>query len=417
MNMKKQAKNIGLAVKTPVKNNTGRIRLGKNDKQLKEIAHKLTERVKELNYLYGISKLIETTGSSLDELLQGAVKLIPPAWQYPEITCARIQIKNKEMITANFNATKWKQEEKIFVKGEPYGKVEVYYLKKKPEADEGPFLKEERDLIHAIAERLGHIIERKLADDALQTLYMNEKELRKELEAEMNNRVDYTRGLIHELKTPLTSLLATSQLLHEEIKDNKLSRLSNYVWQNACNLNSRIDELHDVIRGEIGKLNLKLKPVDIENILVDIAEEAEILAQRCNKQLELKINSPLPKVYADGVRVKQILMNLLNNAFEYAIDDSLVQIIAAADNGSVIIEVHDQGPGINADEQQRIFDPYYSSSHKLQRSHGLGIGLALCKVLVEAQNGKIWVKSESGSGSSFFFTLQSHSRKNDSKSR
>lgn len=377
-----------------------------NSDQFEELTNKLTERVKELNCLYSISKLIETTNSSLDDLLQGAVKLIPPAWQYPDITCARIQLKNKEMVTTNCKVTRWKQEENIFVSGSPYGKVEVFYLKKKPESDEGPFLQEERFLLHAIAERLGHIIERKLADDALQSLYTKEKELRKELEQEMSNRVDYTRKLIHELKTPLTSLLATSQLLHEEITDSKLSRLSNYVWLNACNLNNRIDELHDIIKGEIGKLELKLKPLNLEKLLISITEEAESLAQQCNKALELKIDSQLPKVYADSTRVKQILLNLLNNAFKYARDSSMVQIIAVSSDDGIIIEVRDQGPGINDDDKKRIFDPYYSSPHKVQRSQGLGIGLALCKVLVEAQNGKIWVKSEVGKSTSFFFTLQ-----------
>ena len=381
---------------------------GYNSEQFKDLTHKLTERVKELNCLYGISKLIETTNSSLDDLLHGAAKLIPPAWQYPDITCARIQLNNREMVTDNFKVTRWKQEELIFVSGNPYGKVEVYYLKKKPESDEGPFLQEERFLLHAIAERLGHIIERKLADEALQSLYIKEKELRKELEQEMSNRVDYTRKLIHELKTPLTSLLATSQLLHEEITDSKLSRLSNYVWLNACNLNNRIDELHDIIKGEIGKLELKLKLFNLEKLLHSVTEEAESLAQQINKTLKLEIDSPLPKVYADSNRVKQILLNLLNNAFKYARDSSIVRIIAKSNTDHVTIEINDQGPGINDDDKKRIFDPYYSSPHKVQRSQGLGIGLALCKVLVEAQNGKIWVKSEPGKSTSFFFTLQTH---------
>jgi signal transduction histidine kinase len=377
-----------------------------NSDQFKELTHKLTERVKELNCLYGISKLIETTNSSLDDLIQGAVKLIPPAWQYPDITCARIQLKDKEMVTSNFKVTRWKQEESIFVSGNPYGKVQVFYLKKKPASDEGPFLQEERFLLHAIAERLGHIIERKLADDALHSLYTKEKELRKDLEQEISNRVDYTRKLIHELKTPLTSLLATSQLLHEEITDSKLSRLSNYVWLNACNLNNRIDELHDIIKGEIGKLELKLKLFNLEKLLIATVEEAQSLAQQCNKTLELEMDSSLPRVYADSTRVKQILLNLLNNAFKYAKDDSIISVIAKSNIDNVTIEVKDQGPGITDDDKKRIFDPYYSSPHKVQRSQGLGIGLALCKVLVEAQNGKIWVQSQYGENTSFFFTLQ-----------
>jgi len=79
--------------------------------------HNLQERVKELNCLYGISKIVEKFGNSLDKILKGIVDLIPPAWQYPSITCARIAIDGKEFRTDNFNETKWKQTADIFVSG------------------------------------------------------------------------------------------------------------------------------------------------------------------------------------------------------------------------------------------------------------------------------------------------------------
>ncbi len=127
----------------------------------------LEERVKELNCLYGISDLIEKPNVSLEELLQGTADLIPPSWQYPEITCASIIIEDQEHITKNFRESAWKQVCKIVVHGERIGAVEVYYLEEKPEIDEGPFLKEERNLIKAIAERLGCVIERKQAEEEL----------------------------------------------------------------------------------------------------------------------------------------------------------------------------------------------------------------------------------------------------------
>jgi signal transduction histidine kinase len=367
--------------------------------------HGLTERIKELNCLYGISKLIETS-LSLEEILSGTIKIIPMAWQYPEIACTRIELKNQVFTTENFKQTKWKQSETILVDGQPYGKIEVFYLEETPECDEGPFLQEERYLIHAIAERLGHIIERKLADNRLKSLYKSEKELRQKLQEEMQNKVEFTRRLIHELKTPLTSLLATSQLLYEEVKGKRLGKLSRYVWENTCRMNKRIDELHDMIKGEISNLEMELKPLDLKKLLLSTLEEAKIAAQQSNMKLELMADTTMPKVYADATRVKQILLNLLNNAFKYASNSGKVVVKTKTDAECITVEIQDHGPGIKLKEQQRIFEPYYRSPQKVKNSHGLGIGLALCRVLVEAHGGKIWVNSQPGKGSSFFFTLK-----------
>jgi PAS domain S-box-containing protein len=129
--------------------------------------HDLGERVKELNCLYNISYLVEKPDISLEEILQETVELIPLSWQYPEITCARLILQDQTITTDNFNETVWKQASDIMVHGERIGALEVVYLEERPESDEGPFLKEERSLINAIVERLGKVIERKQAEEAL----------------------------------------------------------------------------------------------------------------------------------------------------------------------------------------------------------------------------------------------------------
>ncbi|MBW1727144.1 MAG: PAS domain S-box protein [Deltaproteobacteria bacterium] len=131
---------------------------------LRKKTHNLGIRVKELNCLYGIANLVEQQDLSLEELLQGTVNLIPPSWQYPEITCARIILHGKEWKTNNFRETIWKQSCDIKVHGEPSGVLEVYYREEKPEIDEGPFCTEERRLINAIAGRMGKIVERRQAE-------------------------------------------------------------------------------------------------------------------------------------------------------------------------------------------------------------------------------------------------------------
>ena len=137
-------------------------------KFLEERTHDLVERIKEMKCLYGISNLTENPGISLDEIMQGAVDLIPSSWQYPEITCAHILLEDKRYKTENFEETYWKQSSDILVHGKHMGVLEVCFLEERHEIDEGPFLKEERDLINAMTERIGHIIEKKLTEQALQ---------------------------------------------------------------------------------------------------------------------------------------------------------------------------------------------------------------------------------------------------------
>lgn len=137
------------------------------ERMLRHQTMTLRERVKELHCLFELSHLIETPGISLERVFASTVYLLPAAWQFPEVTCARIIVYGKEYVTANFRSTTWKQESRIRVHHEQVGTVEVGYLEERPPSDEGPFLTEEWSLINTIAERLGEVIERKYAEEAL----------------------------------------------------------------------------------------------------------------------------------------------------------------------------------------------------------------------------------------------------------
>lgn len=128
----------------------------------------LGERVKELNCLYGISALVDTPGISLQAILQGTAELIPPAWRHPELTCARIVLEGETFATANWQDAPWAQARDVVVHGERAGGVEVRCLGDDPGGESGPFLQEEERLLTAIAERLGRIVERMRAEQALQ---------------------------------------------------------------------------------------------------------------------------------------------------------------------------------------------------------------------------------------------------------
>jgi hypothetical protein len=135
-----------------------------DDEELEQVSHRLRERIKELNCLYDISSFRDATDFSLDAVLQAVVDFIPPAIQYPEIACARLIFGGYAVATKNFKDTRWKLSREITVNNKWIGTLEVCYLEEKPELDEGPFLKEEKYLINAVAESIARIIEREEAE-------------------------------------------------------------------------------------------------------------------------------------------------------------------------------------------------------------------------------------------------------------
>ena len=133
-------------------------------KELGYVSNRLAERLRELNCLYDISSLRDGANFSLDDILQAVVDFIPPAIQYPEITCARIMFDHYVFTTKNFKDTKWKLSQEIKVNNERIGALEVCYLEEKPELEEGPLHKEAKNLIAAIAENIAQIVERDWAE-------------------------------------------------------------------------------------------------------------------------------------------------------------------------------------------------------------------------------------------------------------
>ncbi|MEZ5000879.1 MAG: PocR ligand-binding domain-containing protein [Bacteroidales bacterium] len=130
----------------------------------------LAERVKELNCMYGLNLVLGKSELSLEKVLQSAVNLLPPAFQYPEITGARITYKNITVATHGIKETEWGLSKSILVNGHESGMVEVFYNEKKPEQSEGPFLEEERALINTFTSLLSQYIERKSTEGELQHL-------------------------------------------------------------------------------------------------------------------------------------------------------------------------------------------------------------------------------------------------------
>ncbi len=128
------------------------------DERVADILRSLQERAKELNCLYRVEEIISAEELTLDDVFQGVVEVVPPGWQYPDVCVARIRYEDKDYAFGDFRESEWSQEATIRAYGEPVGALKVVYLQQMPQADEGPFLKEERKLLETIADRLGSCI-------------------------------------------------------------------------------------------------------------------------------------------------------------------------------------------------------------------------------------------------------------------
>ncbi len=155
------------------------------------------------------------------------------------------------------------------------------------------------------------------AESKLQKLYKEEKTLRQDLQTEINKRVEFTRALVHEIKTPLTPVVTASELLLEELKEKPALSLAQSINKGAYNLNRKIDELLDLARGEVGKLKLRMASVSPTHLLKEIADDMIPVAQHNSLSLSLELPRYLPSVWADEDRLRQVILNLINNAIKF----------------------------------------------------------------------------------------------------
>jgi signal transduction histidine kinase len=247
------------------------------------------------------------------------------------------------------------------------------------------------------------ITERKQTQKKLEKLYEQERKLRASLQEEIEKRSKYTRALVHELNTPLTAILASGELLESEIEDETLMALVKNIRRSSNNLKQRIEELIELARGEIGLLKINAVPLKIRELLQEIGSEMEPLAR--HKGLEFKVETgELPEVKGDHERLKQVVLNLVSNALKYT-QQGKIEIGAEVKGATVEVRVQDSGRGIGEDEMENLFDPYRRKGNEGQELSGLGIGLALSKMIVESHGGKISVESQKDKGSIFRFTV------------
>jgi signal transduction histidine kinase len=210
----------------------------------------------------------------------------------------------------------------------------------------------------------------------------------------------------HELKTPLSSINLSLKLLGDtRIGDlnNEQKEIIASLRQQGSRLSKVINELLDYSQIETGNIRLRTASVKPEDI-IDLSATA-LMMQMSDKniQLDTSIEESLPSIKADLEKTVWVLINLLNNAIRYSRQDGIIKLNVKKENGGVIFSVKDNGPGISKEDQEKIFQRFTRVGNISKT--GWGLGLAIAREFVQAQGGRIWVESEEGSGSQFFFSL------------
>jgi two-component sensor histidine kinase/CheY-like chemotaxis protein len=330
----------------------------RTEEELKEIANKITERVKELNCLYKIAELVEDANNSLDDIYEGIANLIPPSWQYPDSTCTKIMINEKEFISSNYKATEWQQSADIIVYGKKCGSIIVGYL------DGYTFLKEEQMLLDSICERLGRITERKQAEEEIKKQLLEKEIILKETHHRIKNNFTSIEGILSlqvdssdnsEVHSALN--IAIGRIKGYSVLYDKLLLSDNYQTTSVKEyLNNLVNDIIDLLSN---KQNLT-----IETQYDDI-------------QLDSK------RLFPIGLIVNELLTNVMKYAFTNR-DSGIIKITLKKDGKEITLTIEDNGNGL---------------PDSFDRNKTKGFGLTLIQMLSEQLDGSFTIENHLGTTS------------------
>lgn len=315
----------------------------------------LTERVKELNCLYMISRAFDKGTGDLPRALQMVADALPPAWQYPEIAAARITYREAEYTTPGFRVTPWMQECPLLVEGCVAGSVAVSYLEERPACGEGPFLIEERTLLNAVAQRLGIFIEREFARDKL----LEYQEDLRSLAAELTMSEQRERRRL-------------AEVLHDRIGQNlavlslKVAQARQVAPEGA--LRGLLDEVQDLVQmviGETRSATYELCPPILYELGLGPALEwlADDVGGRLGLDVVVRVRGALEPL-RDELRVTlfQAVRELLTNVAKHA-KASVAEVVVHAGPDDIQLSVQDDGVGMSD----------LSPEEAMQRRSGFGL--------------------------------------------
>jgi signal transduction histidine kinase len=228
-----------------------------------------------------------------------------------------------------------------------------------------------------------------------------------EIEELSRQKDSLTDALVHDLRQPLTAVIGGLSTIALDpglpVTTRELVAIANL---GAGELLGMVNDLLDITRLEAGKPLFQPQPVDVaDSVRRGVGSVAELARER-DQKLSLDIPPDLPPVMGDADRLRRVVTNLVGNAIKYTPAGGEIAISAGAEGNAVVVRVSDTGPGIAQELQQAIFDKFCVLHEN--PGHGrssTGLGLAFCRMVVEAHGGRIWVESEAGRGSTFSFSI------------
>jgi len=250
--------------------------------------------------------------------------------------------------------------------------------------------------VHPMHDKEGHVVDS-------QSLVVDITE-RKELDQLKDEFIGFVS---HELRSPLTVIMgAVNTVLTEGERlspEETRQLLQDAAWE-AESLSRLLGNLLELSRVQANRLFLRTEAINVKKVIQDTVEE--IKHQSLIHQFVIDLPRKLPPVYADQLRLERILYNLLENAVKYSPQGGEIRVSVKPEEEHLVIGISDQGIGISGADQTRLFEPFQRlEDSRIDRVEGAGLGLLVCRRLVEAHGGRIWVESEPSQGSTFFFTI------------
>lgn len=251
------------------------------------------------------------------------------------------------------------------------------------------------------------ITERKLVEEERLELLRREQEARTAAEEANALKLRFLAMVSHELRTPLTSIKGfTSTLMAPDIgwDADQYRDFIAIIDEEADKLSDLIEQLMDISRLQAGALHINLQPCDLASIVQGAVAQVSALTQ--HHRLEQEIHPDLPHVLADRRRIEQVIVNLIENAVKYSPPGTTIHLkVYPVNDQTIQVDVVDEGEGIAPDQRQRVFEAFHQVPKGLKPVKGAGLGLAICKGLVEAHGGKIWIEPRDGPGTQISFVL------------
>jgi signal transduction histidine kinase len=239
-------------------------------------------------------------------------------------------------------------------------------------------------------------------------LFSEIEEKGRQIEAANRHKSEFLANMSHELRTPLNAIIGFSEVLLDpslQVSEEERSQFLTDVLSSGKHLLGLINEVLDLAKIEAGKMELQIEPALLQDVVESVSNTMRSLAVKKSIDLRVESDERLGPFPMDGARVKQVLLNLVGNAIKFTPEGGRVWVRTGSNDQTVCVEVGDTGRGIRAEDQERIFLEFQQAASEAGKPQGTGLGLALAKKFVEMHGGKIWLESEVGKGSRFFFTL------------